>query len=309
MVHNLPKAELHLHLEGSVEPETLRELDPSLPLEDVQARYRYRDFAAFIESYKWVIGHLRRPEDYGLIARRLLEKLAAQNVRYAEITISAGVVLWRRQEFAPIFDALREEAARSPLEVRWVLDAIRQLGADHAMQVAKLAAERATQGVAAFGIGGDEALGPVEWFGSVFQFAREAGLHLTAHAGESAGPESVWQALELGVERIGHGIRAVEDALLVEHLREEGIPLEISITSNLVTGVTRSLEEHPVRRLFDAGVPITLNTDDPAMFGTTLSHEYEVAARHFGFSEAELREVSRNAFRYAFDPAARAAAI
>jgi adenosine deaminase/aminodeoxyfutalosine deaminase len=300
MVHNLPKAELHLHLEGSVEPETLRELDPALPLEDVQARYRYRDFAAFIESYKWVIGHLRRPEDYGLIARRLLEKLAAQNVRYAEITISAGVVLWRRQEFAPIFDALREEAARSPLEVRWVLDAIRQLGADHAMQVAKLAAERATQGVAAFGIGGDEALGPVEWFGSVFQFAREAGLHLTVHAGETVGAESVWGAVRLGAERLGHGIRAVEDPSLLACLREKDIPLEICISSNVATGAVRTMEEHPVRRIYDSGVPIVLASDDPAMFHTTLEREYELAARVFGFTEDELRGITENGFRYAF---------
>ncbi len=300
MVHTLPKAELHLHLEGSVEPETLRELDPALTAEDVRARYRYESFAAFIESYKWVIGHLRRPSDYALIARRLLEALAAQNVRYAEITISAGVILWRRQEFAPIYEALCGEAACSPVEVRWVLDAIRQLGAEHAMQVAKLAAERAGSGVAAFGIGGDEERGPVELFGEVFAFARDAGLHLTVHAGETVGPESIWGAVRLGAERIGHGIRAVEDPALLAYLREKDIPLEICISSNVATGAVRSLEEHPVRRIYEAGVPIVLGSDDPAMFHTTLEREYELVARAFGFTDTELRCIAENGFRYAF---------
>ena len=143
-----------------------------------------------------------------------------------------------------------------------------------------------------------ETRGPAEWFTDVFAFAREAGLHLTAHAGESAGPESIRAALKLGAERIGHGIAAARDEALMRHLRERGIPLEICITSNLVTGVVKSIDEHPVRRLFDAGVPIVLNTDDPAMFGCTLVGEYRLAAERFGFSEAELRGIAENGFRY-----------
>jgi aminodeoxyfutalosine deaminase len=134
----------------------------------------------------------------------------------------------------------------------------------------------------------------------VFRFARAAGLRLTAHAGETVGAESVWAALEIGAERIGHGIRAAEDPALLRHLRDRGIPLEVCITSNVATGAVESLEAHPVRRLFDAGVPITLNTDDPAMFATTLSGEYELAARQFGFSEAELRGIAENGFRFGF---------
>jgi adenosine deaminase len=134
----------------------------------------------------------------------------------------------------------------------------------------------------------------------VFRFAKSAGLRLTAHAGETMGPESVWAALEIGAERIGHGIRAVEDPALLRHLRDRGIPLEVCITSNVATGAVESLAAHPVRRLYDAGVPITLNTDDPAIFGTTLSVEYALAARRFGFSEAELRGIAQNAFRYGF---------
>jgi adenosine deaminase/aminodeoxyfutalosine deaminase len=297
-IAQMPKAELHLHLEGSVEPETLHELDPSTPVEEFRALYRYADFDTFLKAFAAIGKRLRTPQDYGLIARRLLERLAAQNVQYAEIIVSAGVVLWKKQEFAPIFDAIHAAAEGSSVEVRWILDAIRQFGAEPALEVAKLAAERVDRGVVAFGIGGSEVRGPAEWFTDVFAFAREAGLHLTAHAGEGTPAAAVWAALALGAERIGHGIAAASDEGLMRHLRERDIPLEICITSNLVTGVVKRIEEHPVRRLFDAGVPIVLNTDDPAMFGCTLVGEYRLAAERFGFSEAELRGIAENGFRY-----------
>ena len=296
----MPKAELHLHLEGAVEPETLHELDPATPLEELRALYDYADFDGFLKAFGAVGKRLRTPEDYALVTRRLLARLESQNVRYAEIILAAGVVLWKGREFGPIFDAVRQAAAGARVEVRWILDAVRQFGAGQAMQVAELAAERAGCGVVAFGIGGSEERGPAEWFSEVFAFAGRAGLRLTAHAGESVGPESVWAALRLGAERISHGIAAAQDPALMRHLRENNIPLEICITSNLVTGVVRSLEDHPIRRLYDAGVPITLNTDDPAMFGCTLLGEYQLAARQFGFSEAELRHIAENGFRYAF---------
>src|ERR1039458_1554453 len=299
----LPKAELHLHLEGSVEPETLRELDPATPLQEFRALYRYDDFDAFLRAFGAVGKRLRTPEDYGLITRRLLERLVAQNVRYAEIIVAAGVVLWKGQEFGPIFDAVREAAAESPVEVNWILDAVRQFGVEHAMAVARLAAERVDRQVVAFGIGGSEARGPAEWFTEVFAFAKSAGLHLTAHAGESMGPESVWAALRLGAERLGHGIAAVRDEELMRHLRDHDIPLEICLTSNLVTGVVKRLEDHPVGRLFDAGVPITLSTDDPATFGCTRLGEYRLAPRHFGFSQPELRKIAENGWKYRFGPA------
>jgi aminodeoxyfutalosine deaminase len=299
----LPKAELHLHLEGSVEPETLHELDPETPMEEFRTLYTYPDFDSFLKAFGAVGKRLRMPQDYALVTRRLLERLAVQNVRYAEIILAAGVVLWKGQEFGPIFDAVREAAVGSPVEVRWILDAVRQFGVEAAMQVAELAAERTSQGVVAYGIGGSEERGPAEWFTDVFAFARSAGLRLTAHAGESMGPESVWGALQLGAERIGHGIAAAHDPGLLAHLRERNIPLEICITSNFVTGVVKRLEEHPVRRLYDAGVPIVLNTDDPAMFRCSLVGEYRLAARMFGFSESELCGIAENGFRYAFRPA------
>ena len=296
----MPKAELHLHLEGAVEPETLHEMDPSTPMEELRAIYSYADFNGFLKAFAAVGKRLRTPGDYALATRRLLERLEAENVRYAEIMLAAGVILWKGQDFEPVFEAVREAALGSRVQVRWILDAVRQFGAEQAMQVAEWAAERTGRGVAAFGIGGSEERGPAEWFTEVFAFARSAGLRLTAHAGETGDPESIRAALRLGVERIGHGIAAAGDPELMRELRERDIPLEISITSNLVTGVVKRLEDHPVRRLFDAGVPIVLNTDDPAMFGCTLTGEFRLAARQFGFSEGELRGIAENGFRYAF---------
>src|SRR5262249_46532534 len=278
----LPKAELHLHLEGSMEPERLHEIDPSRTYEGL---YQYADFDAFLKTFGVVGKLLRGPEDYALITRRLLERLHAQNARYAEIIVAAGVVLWKEQEFAPIFDAICAEAARSPVQVRWILDAVRQFGPGGVVQVGGLAVVMGGVGAVAVGIGGSEERGPAEWFTDAFAFARREGLHVVAHAGESMGPESIWAALELGAERIGHGIAAVGDAELMSVLRERDIPLEVCITSNLVTGVVKKLEDHPVRRLYEAGVPITLNTDDPAMFRCTLVGEYQLAADHFGFSQ------------------------
>jgi adenosine deaminase/aminodeoxyfutalosine deaminase len=295
----MPKAELHLHLEGSIEPETLHELDLS---HDFTNLYQYADFDAFLKTFGVVGKLLRGPHDYALITRRLLERLHAQNVRYAEIIVAAGVVLWKEQDFGPIFDAISAAAAESPVKVRWILDAVRQFGTEHVLRVAELAAARQKQDVVAFGIGGSEERGPAELFTDAFAFARGEGLHVVAHAGESAGPESIWAALELGVERIGHGIAAAGDARLMAHLRENNIPLEICITSNLVTGVVKRLEDHPVRRLYDAGVPITLNTDDPAMFRCTLEGEYRLATDVFGFTEDELKGIAENGFRYAFEP-------
>lgn len=290
-------AELHLHLEGSIELETLREIDPSLTQDEIAANTAYSDFAGFISSYVWVNRKLLTPAHYAIAARRLFESLAAQQVVYAEVTLSAGVILWKQQSLAAVFDALVYEAARAPLTVRWILDATRQWGVEAARPVFEFAATRQNEGVVAIGLGGFEDQGPAKWFRDLYGQARDRGLRLTCHAGETSGPESVWDAVEIGAERIGHGIRAAEDAKLIERLRERDIPLEICITSNLRTGAVASLEQHPIRKLFDAGVPIVLNTDDPALFGCTLKSEYELAARQFGLP---VESLSANAFRYAF---------
>lgn len=291
---------MHLHLEGSIQPETLREIDPSLTIEEIAAATSYTDFAGFIASYVWVNRKLRSPYDYTIAARRLFEYLETQRLDYAEVTLSAGVILWKKQDLAAIFDALAREAARPRVAIRWILDATRQWGADAARPVFEFAAERRSEGVVAIGLGGFEEQGPAGWYADLYRRARDRGLRLTCHAGETTGPQSVWDALEIGAERIGHGIRAIEDPRLVEHLRENHIPLEVCITSNVRTGAVASLSQHPVRRLFDAGVPIVLNTDDPALFGCTLESEYELAAGQFGFSAQELNTLRGASIAHAF---------
>ncbi len=290
-------AELHLHLEGSVEPETLRALDPSVTDAEILSAYCFQDFAGFLHAFKWVVQRLRGAEDYALVTRRLCQRLKAEQISYAEVTLAAGVVLWKKQDLAAIFAAVRETAGSSGVEVKWNLDSIRQFGPDLAWRVAEFAvANRATS----FGIGGDEVAGPAEWFEEVYEFARKGGLRLTAHAGETAGPASVWSALEIGAERIGHGIRCIDDPVLVAHLAKHRIPLEICITSNVLTGATPSLAQHPVRKLFEAGVPLTLNTDDPAIFRTNLALEFEIARRDFDFTDAELDVLRANAWAFRF---------
>lgn len=291
------RAELHVHLEGSIGPETLLAIDPSLTREEIEANLTCHSFPQFLQGYIWVNKKLEKPEHYALATRYLLDSLAAQDVTYAEITLSAGVVLWKQQDLAAVYEAVWRESQRSRVRTFWILDAIRQFGPEKGMEVARFAVSRRDDGVIAYGIGGDEVRGPAHWFGDVFAFARDGGLHLVAHAGETAGPESVWGALAIGAERIGHGIAAAQDPRLMVQLRKDNIPLEVCISSNVCTGAVEALESHPVRALYDAQVPITIHTDDPAFFRTTLTREYELAEQTFGLPAEEL---ARNSFRYAF---------
>jgi adenosine deaminase/aminodeoxyfutalosine deaminase len=293
----MKKAELHVHLEGSIGPQTLMEIDPSLTREEIEGYLTCTSFPQFLQGYIWVTKKLDKPEHYALAARHLLDSLAEQGVTYAEITLSAGVVLWKQQDLAQVYDAVWRESQRSSIRTFWIVDAIRQFGPEKGMEVAEFAVSRRGEGVVAYGIGGDEVRGPAHWFRDVFAYARDGGLHLVCHAGETAGPESVLGALAIGAERIGHGIAAASDPALMARLRADNVPLEVCISSNVCTGAVASLEEHPVRVLYDAGVPITIHTDDPAFFHTTLTREYELAEKSFGLPAAEL---ASNSFRYAF---------
>jgi len=295
------KAELHVHLEGSIGPETLMEIEPGLAREEIEANLCCRTFEEFLRGYIWMVKKMAKPEHYALATRHLLEKLAAQGVTYAEVTLSAGVVLWKQQDLGAVYEAVWKETQRSAVKAFWILDAIRQFGPEPGMEVAKFAVTRRQQGVIAYGIGGDEVRGPAEWFRDVFAFARDGGLRLVCHAGETAGPESVAAALDIGAERIGHGIAAANDPALMARLREANVPLEVCISSNVCTGAVASLEAHPVRTLYDAGVPITIHTDDPAFFRTSLEQEYEIAEQVFGLP---VEEMAANSFRYAFGASA-----
>jgi aminodeoxyfutalosine deaminase len=297
-------AELHLHLEGTVDRKTVMTLDPSLTRDEVDQVWAFSDFNGFLECFKFVARRLRGPADYGLVTSRMIEALAGQGISYAEVTLGAGVVLWRGFDFGSVWRAIREaqrEAQKQwPVEVWWNLDAIRQLGPEHVMDIAKLTARYVDDGVVSFGIGGDEVRGAAAEFRDAYRYAKDAGLRLTAHAGETDGPDSVRAALDIGAERIGHGIRAAEDPDLLRRLREERIPLEVCITSNVRTGAVNSPEAHPVRRLVDAGVIVTLNTDDPGMFGSDLANEFAIAEQVCGLSKPRLDEIRQNAVDYRF---------
>jgi adenosine deaminase/aminodeoxyfutalosine deaminase len=241
-----------------------------------------------------------------LITYRLMERLKSQNVLHAEAIVSVGICIWRKQNFPAIFEGLERGRQRGEkdfgLSLVWIFDAVRQFGAEKAQSVVDLAIQFRERNVVGFGIGGDERAGPPEWFTAVYECAAAHGLHLTAHAGESAGPESIWGALNLKAERIGHGLTAAQDRELIEELAERQVPLEICVTSNLRTGCCAELAQHPVRRYFDQGLMLTLNSDDPAMFRTSLAEEYALVQQAFGFTDEHLRELARNSFEASFLP-------
>jgi aminodeoxyfutalosine deaminase len=325
-IQSLPKAELHLHLEGSVDPATLAELsrryNTPLPTEnnrydvagsgdvlteeEIRRLYSYNDFNGFLLAFKSVTERLRAPEDYELVTYRLMQKLRQQNVVHAEVYVSVGVIRWRGQPVEPIFEGLergRERGLRDfGVSLLWIFDAVRHFGPEAAGEVFDLAARLRDRNVVGIGIGGDEARGPAEWFRDLYKKAADNGLRLTAHAGETTGSESVWGALNIGAERIGHGLAAARDPELMEIMAEKQVPVEICITSNVRTGACAEMQEHPVRKFFDNGVMVTLNTDDPAMFQTTLNREYEIARQEFSFTEEHLRELARNSIEASFLP-------
>lgn len=316
----LPKAELHLHLEGSIRPRTAVELAArhgvALTEAEAQARYQYSDFLGFLEAFKWVTSFLREPADYALITRRLAEELIAQNVVYAEVTVALGVLLWRKQQPEPVFEAIwhvAQEMESKCLTLRWIPDGTWQFGAEAAVGAARAAVRAKQCGVIAFGMGGDEMAIPFREFRPAYEIAAAAGLRRVAHAGEVGPPQHVRDAVELlGAERIGHGIATMHDPTLAELLTARRIPLEVCPVSNICTGALAkqlgkaqaTLAEHPLKRLCDAGVPVTLSTDDPAMFHTDLLSEYGHCTASLGFSMRETLRLAEASFDHAFLPQA-----
>jgi adenosine deaminase/aminodeoxyfutalosine deaminase len=311
-VLSVPKAELHLHLEGAVDPPTLVELSrrhdaTPLDLAAVERLYDCRDFPGFLQAFAVLTERLRDAADYELITYRLMERLRAENVVHAEVYVSVGVCLRRGQDFDAIFAGMERGRSRGAndfgVSLLWIFDFVRQWGLEAAAHVVEKAIQFRGRNVVGIGMGGDERQAAPELFREVYERAAENGLRLTAHAGEAAGPESVLGALDaLGAERIGHGLNAWHDPELVARLARDQVPVEVCVTSNLRTGCLKSLQQHPLRKYFDAGMLVTLNSDDPAMFATSLAREYQLAQDAFGFTEDELRLLAANSFRASFLP-------
>jgi len=314
----LPKAELHLHLEGCIRAEIAVQLAArhgvTLLEEEVRRRYDYRNFLEFLEAFKWVTSFLRTPEDFALLGSDLAQQLIAQNVRYAEITLSVGVMLLRKQNPQANFEALLQatEPLEKNLRLNWIFDAVRQFGPDMALEVVQWAKICRSPRIVAFGIGGNELSISTREFRRVYHVAGECGLHKLMHAGEIGGPDKIREAVELlAVERVGHGIAAIHDAALMDLLASRQIALEVCPASNLRTGAlarqlnqsASSFGDHPLPRLLRHGVPVVLSTDDPSMFHVTLSEEY-ANAQSMGLTDRELRQLVANSFEFSFLPAA-----
>jgi aminodeoxyfutalosine deaminase len=310
----LPKVELHVHLVGSAPVETVLSLarrhpDRGVPTsaEGLREFYVFRDFPHFIDVYTAVSRLISEPEDIADLIRGVAANLAAQNVRYAEFQFGPYAFQRTGMPDAVITEALdagaRDALAKHGVRIGWIVEFPGQSAGDYARTALRLALESPPAALAGFGIGGIEA-GRAPYTAvirDVFGAARAAGLHRVPHAGETTGPGCVWEAVEhLHAERIGHGIRSLEDPSLVDYLAERRLPVDVSPTSNVCTRCVPSIAGHPLREMIEAGLLVTLNSDDPPMFGTSLSNEYLVAGRDLGFSPAELAELAANGVRASF---------
>ena len=311
----MPKAELHVHLEGSIQPATLLQLaqrnDVRLPAKtegQLSEFYRFRDFPHFIRVYEAITSCLRSVEDYALIAYEFGRNCARQNVRYAEVTFTVSTnTRMAGLPWQVLLEALNAGRVRARAEFgvdwRWVFDICRD-NPETQNWVLDIVLAARDQGVVALGLGGSEAVFPPELYVDTFARAREAGVACVPHAGEMAGPDSIWGALRLlHADRIGHGVRCIEDPALVDYLGQRQVPLEVCPTSNVCLGVFPDYATHPLRQLWDSGLLITLGSDDPPMFGTSLNREYELLVDAFGFDASDLMRVSLNALRSSLLPA------
>lgn len=308
----IPKAEIHLHLEGSIDLDTLvairgrrKKMTSEGERKRLDALYRHHGFIDFLKHFAALCEEIAGPEDLALATTRLSERLAAQQVRYAEVMCSPGIFMRRGIPTDEILDAVLAAGAaaqaRGGPRLQWILDGVRQWGPGAFEPLVEHAAALRSRGVVGVGIGGDESGWKADDFAMAYREARRLGLRTTAHAGEFSGPASVWEAIDiLHVDRIGHGIRAAEDESLVRFLAEKRIPLECCPTSNVATGIVRDWNAHPIARLFRAGVFVTVGTDDPAMFRTTLVDEWDVLHRRLGLDAGEVLRIGRNTFEAAF---------
>jgi adenosine deaminase/aminodeoxyfutalosine deaminase len=312
-IAGLPKVELHVHHVGSASPQTVARLaarhEGSTPVPadpDLLADYfQFRDFAHFIEVYLSVVDLIRDPDDVVTLTYYIAAELSAQQVRYAELTITPYSSVKRGipgEAFCEAIEEARRRAARDlGIRLRWCFDIPGEAGLEAARTTLELALRQRPDGLVSFGLSGPERGVPRALFAEHFAAARAAGLSCVPHAGESTGADNVWDAVRhLRPERVGHGIAAARDESLMAYLREQDIALEVCPTSNVCTRSVPSLADHPLPRLVAAGVPVTINSDDPPMFSTTLNQEYAVAARLLGLDHDGVAELARQGVRYSF---------
>ncbi|MFD6226384.1 adenosine deaminase [Streptomyces sp. NPDC060232] len=317
-IAGLPKAELHVHHVGSASPRIVAELaarhpDSEVPTdpEALADYFTFTDFAHFIDVYLSVVDLVRTPEDVRLLTFEVARDMARQNIRYAELTITPYSSTRRGIDEKAFMEAIEDarKAAEKELGVilRWCFDIPGEAGLEAAAETARLAVDLRPEGLVSFGLGGPEIGVPRPQFKPYFDQARAAGLHSVPHAGETTGPETVWDAIrDLGAERIGHGTSSVQDPELLAHLAEHRIALEVCPTSNIATRAVTDLDLHPVREMVAAGVLVTINSDDPPMFGSDLNNEYAVAARLLDLDERGLAQLAKNAVEASFlDPAGK----
>jgi aminodeoxyfutalosine deaminase len=320
-IKGLPKAELHVHHIGSASARMVSELATRHPgrvpsdLDELKKFYEFRDFAHFIQVYLAVVALIRTPEDIHFLTYEIAREMATeQGLRYAELTCTpytsvspdpglgfAGMPI---EGYTEAIEAARVEAERDfGLVLRWIYDIPGEFGVPSADATLDYALNHRPEGLIGFGLGGPEAGVPRPQFQPHFERARAVGLHSVPHAGETTGPQTVWDSLNLlQAERIGHGTSSAQDPALLRHLAETGVPLEVCPSSNVATRAVATLEEHPIRAFRDAGVTVTVNSDDPPMFGTTLNREYEIAGDLLGLDEAGLAELARTGVRASFAP-------
>ncbi|MEV6783329.1 adenosine deaminase [Streptomyces sp. NPDC051098] len=318
-IAGLPKAELHVHHVGSASPRIVAELaarhpDSKVPTdpEAIADYFTFTDFAHFIEVYLSVVDLIRTPEDVRLLTFEIARDMARQNIRYAELTVTPFSSTRRgideKAFMAAIEDARSAAEAELGVVLRWCFDIPGEAGLEAAEETTRLAVELHPEGLVAFGLGGPEIGVPRPQFKPYFDRALAAGLHSVPHAGETTGPQTVWDALnDLRAERIGHGTSSVQDPALLAHLAERRIALEVCPTSNIATRAVTVLDDHPIKEMVAAGVLVTVNSDDPPMFGTDLNNEYGVAGRLLGLDERGLAALAKNAVEASFlDPAGKA---
>ncbi len=312
-IRALPKAELHLHLEGAVTPAILWSLSNKyateyrhLTTEWVRQRvFHFQNFYDFLASYKIICEHLREPEDYLVVLESLKEYFFTQNILYAEITYTPAIP-WKfersgRAILEALLDRSREIEIQQGVRIKWILDCVRQFGKESAQRTARLAQHFLGQGVVGLGLGGDENALAMEEYEEVFAWAKANQLHVQIHAGEIGDPEQVWNALRvLGANRIAHGIQAARDPGLMDYLRDHAIGLDVCLTSNAKTRAWAPISKNPFWLLYRRGVPVTLNTDDPGLFETSLVEEYRHAARLFELTQEDIRHLALQGVRSSF---------